>query len=111
MVFMLDERQGEPRPLEANHAPGRAGRYLSIEDLSAETGLSVSTLRRLVKRGVLVAHQPGGPRHRLVFAQDAIERASAATRPVGSTATPTTPPPTPTAHPQRGPQPRWCRGS
>jgi excisionase family DNA binding protein len=49
-------------------------RYLSYQELSGMAGLSVSTLRRLVKNGQLPFFQPGGPGTRIVFAADVLER-------------------------------------
>lgn len=47
---------------------------LSYEEVSARTGLSLSTLRRRVKEGKLPFIQPGGRRTRIVFPLDVIER-------------------------------------
>jgi hypothetical protein len=49
-------------------------RYISIQDLSEISGLSVSTLRRRVLDGSLVAAQPGGRRTRLLFPIDILDR-------------------------------------
>jgi hypothetical protein len=49
--------------------------YLTIDKLSAHSGLSVPTLRRYVRKGLLVAFQPGGPGCRLLFRPDALEQA------------------------------------
>jgi excisionase family DNA binding protein len=86
---------GNPRP---------AGCYLTIEELSAATTLSVSTLRRLMKKGSIVGHQPGGPRTRIVFRPDAIEQASGAATSSGEQ-----PAPNVGDAPPRGPRPRWLR--
>jgi excisionase family DNA binding protein len=86
-------------------AEGTVGRrFLSITELAAATGFSVSTLRRLQQKGVLPFYQPGGPRTRLVFPADAIERCVEA----GSACLPTPLPPSeqPAAR-QRGPKPKW----
>src|ERR1700676_619988 len=50
-------------------------KYLNYEELRDQTGLSLSTLRRLVKAGRLPFFQPGGPRTRIIFPADVIERA------------------------------------
>ena len=84
-------------------------RYLSIVELSCFTTLSVATLRRLVKRGLLVGYQPGGPRTRIVFPPDAIEQAARATSEEAAPAL-TTPLETPQT-PQRGPRPKWLENS
>jgi len=51
-------------------------RYIDVHELSARSGLSVSTLRRLKKQGKIPFFQPAGPGGRVLFAPDAIERAS-----------------------------------
>ena len=103
----------DPRPFSQNlqgvNAPGDimpdavARRYLSIEELSASTTLSISTLRRLYKQGLIVGYQPGGPRTRIVFPPDAIEQVSRATSEPPCTGTPSKSPKTA----QRGPRPQW----
>jgi excisionase family DNA binding protein len=80
---------------------------LTIEQLAAATTLSVSTIRRLVRKGAVVGHQPGGPRHRIMFPPDAIERAAKSARPPGAEDTAGAPPPEPVARPPRGPRPKW----
>jgi excisionase family DNA binding protein len=84
-------------------------RYLTIVELAALTTLSVSTIDRLVKDGRLVAHQPGGKRHRKLFSPDAIEQLSR-TSPVvtASDPTPINPPVKP-SQPLRGPRPDWTK--
>jgi excisionase family DNA binding protein len=81
--------------------------YLTYEELSARTGISVSTLRRRVKDGKLPYFQPGGRRTRLVFPVDVVERllqsapTSSQTLPESQLQ--------PVAHPLQGPQPKWMR--
>jgi hypothetical protein len=100
--------QGVQRP-----AGGRASpvprRLLTIVELSAATTLSVSTLRRLYTRGLIVGYQPGGPRTRVVFPPDSIEQAVKAML----TASATAPEPTPetATAPRRGPRPKWLGNS
>lgn len=48
--------------------------YISITELSAIGGLSVSALRRRVRDGSLPFIQPGGPRSRLLFRRDVLDR-------------------------------------
>lgn len=106
--LLPDAAMTEPRRPSRTAAPDRgAAGYLTIDELAAVTTLSVSTLRRLVKQGRLVGHQPGGPRHRVLFPPDAVERAAAAATP----AAPAAPPPKVTTHPRRGPRPKWRAGS
>jgi hypothetical protein len=50
--------------------------YLDIDELSALSGLSTSTLRRYVRQGKIAALQPGGPGSRLLFRPDALEAAA-----------------------------------
>ncbi len=54
-------------------------RVLTIEELSQRSRLSVSTLNRLKKAGLIPFFQPGGKGTRVTFSPDAIERACAAT--------------------------------
>jgi hypothetical protein len=83
--------------------------YLTVEELSALTTLSVSTLRRLYKRGLIVGFQPGGPRTRIVFPSDALEQLA---RTMAGTAIPTPCNPSEsTKTPQRGPRPKWLDAS
>ena len=94
-----------PRTEETPDSAGNlrpAGRYLTIEELSVATTLSVSTLRRLMKKGAIVGHQPGGPRTRIVFRPDTIEQASGGAAPGGGQPTPDE-----GDAPLRGPRPRW----
>ncbi len=109
----------EPQPPPSSKSSAResndstsaddARRYLTIDELSARTTLSVSTLRRLYRRGQLVGYQPGGPRTRIVFPPDAIEQA------VQATATALVPRPSPPLDPMhapgRGPRPQWMQHS
>jgi hypothetical protein len=97
-------KKAEPiTPPHAQETPAvPPARYLTIEQLAATTTLSVSTLRRLCKRGILVGLQPGGPRTRIVFAPDAIEQAVKAALPADNVP----------ARPRKtgalpGPRPRW----
>lgn len=109
---MTDPRQPHtPAPTPADAQRERLVRYLTIQELSAATTLSVSTLRRLKKKGVIVGHQPGGPRHRVVFPPDAIEQAADARKSCGAASTPKAPPSSGTTRTQRGPRPKWARGS
>lgn len=49
-------------------------KYLSLDELSAVSGLSASTLRRRVRDGTLPVIQPGGRRTRLLFRIDVLEK-------------------------------------
>ena len=50
--------------------------YTDIVGLVARTGLSISTINRLKKRGKIPFYQPGGKRSRVLFPSDAIETAA-----------------------------------
>lgn len=109
---MTDPRQPRtPAPTPADAQRQCPVRYLTIEELSAATTLSVSTLRRLKKKGVIIGHQPGGPRHRVVFTPNALEQAADAQKPGGAASDQKAPPSGGTTRPQRGPRPKWARGS
>jgi excisionase family DNA binding protein len=79
-------------------------RYLTVEELSRESRLSVSTLHRLKRAGKIPYYQPSGKGGRLLFPPDAIEHAVQA-----SSSEPNS---TSTDHvPQRlaGPRPAWMQ--
>jgi hypothetical protein len=90
---------------ESSDAGSGCRRFVSIEELSEATTLSISTLRRLFKRGLLVGYQPGGPRSRIIFPIDAIEKAPKAAT-VESKSVPGESSP-PSANSKRGPRPKW----
>lgn len=104
----LSPESGVPGAARAS-APARSslgyimsGRhYLSLEEFCAHTGLSEATVRRLCRKGQLPFHQPGGPRTKLLFDPDALERVGAGsqTQPQQSVVDPTPVIP--------GPAPRW----
>lgn len=107
MTETREPRRDGPRDNEAEvAASGAVLRYLTIQELAARTTLSVSTLRRLLKKGKLIGHQPGGPRTRIVFRPDAIEQATTAM--VQDTAGEPSPSHSQSASaPQHGPRPKW----
>jgi hypothetical protein len=96
--------RGDPSPGAA--APAAVQSYLGIGELAAATGLSVSTLRRLWRQRRIPGFQPGGPRTRVVFPPDAIERAARADPPPPADVAPG-----PAGAPPRGPRPKWLDGS
>jgi hypothetical protein len=51
-------------------------RFLTIQQLSRNCGLSIATLHRLKRQGKLPFYQPAGKGGRLLFPPDAIERIS-----------------------------------
>ena len=71
----------------------QTGRFLSIEELSLQSGLSISTIERRVKDGSIPVIQPGGRRTRKLFRADVLEQlasqapssASCSTGPASST--------------------------
>jgi excisionase family DNA binding protein len=100
---------------EENNGPARflsrsTPRYLTTVELSELTGISVSTIQRLCRKGQLPFYQPGGPRTRIVFPPDAFEQATQANQKATGL-----PPNDPAAaspeNPQRGPRPKWQDGS
>lgn len=52
-------------------------KYLSINEFSSMTGISETTIRRLVKAGSLTSSQPGGARSRILIRADALENSPA----------------------------------
>lgn len=76
---------------------------LTIDELSQRSRLSISTLNRLKKEGLIPYFQPGGKNTRVTFPPDAIERACAAT--AASPSVPAATPTTPTK--LSGPMPKW----
>ena len=86
-------------------------RYLTVKELAAATGLSVSTLRRLQRKGRLPFFQPGGPGTRIVYPPDAIEQA-ADLDPGPRPSLPRDPTSSPRGGgPRRGPRPKWLGGA
>jgi predicted DNA-binding transcriptional regulator AlpA len=80
--------------------------YLDIKELKARTGLSLATLHRLIRKGKLPHFQPAGPRGRLLFPPDAIERCAVAA------ASKPPPPSAPASEPRRhlsGRCPDWMQ--
>jgi excisionase family DNA binding protein len=51
---------------------------ISITELSYTNGLSISTIRRLVRRGQIPFVQPSGKGGKLLFPPDAVERSGLA---------------------------------
>jgi excisionase family DNA binding protein len=86
---------------------------LTYEEVSAQTGLSLSTLRRRVMEGKLPFIQPGGRRTRIVFPIDVVERllqdsgSPSEKSPVLTSSTAVS-----AANPvHRGPKPKWLQGT
>jgi hypothetical protein len=82
--------------------------YCSPAEFSRRSGLSVATVRRYLRRGLLPHVQPGGRRHRILIRCDAAEqfRHPPAAQPRAE-ADPPDAPSKPT--PLSGPVPRWLR--
>jgi len=90
--------------VEASGQLDRKRRYLNVEELSNQTGLSAATIYRLKNQGKIPYCQPAGKRGRLLFPADAIERAAQAA------GQPLLAPPTAKDHPHlSGPSPAWMR--
>jgi len=53
-----------------------ARKYVSIEELSAGSGMSITQLRRLARAGRIPFFQPGGKGGKLLFPPDAIEKST-----------------------------------
>jgi excisionase family DNA binding protein len=85
----------------------RVRRYLTISELSDATGISISTLRRLLRKGTLPFYQPGGPRTRIVFPIDAIEQATKTNKGAARQSDDAI---AASEAPARGPRPRWQEG-
>lgn len=81
-------------------------RYLSIEELSAQSGLSPATLHRLKRQGKIPFYQPAGKRGRVLFPPDAIEQADQAT---SSSATKDSPGDAGNPSHLSGPRPAWMK--
>jgi hypothetical protein len=90
-------------------------RYLSPQEFSALSGLSLATVHRYLRNGRLPYRQPAGHRGRILIPADALELVIAATPPdeppqapaAPSTSAMTRPPVTPARPP--GPRPKWTR--
>ena len=101
------------RTTQTGESPAR--RYLSPQEFSELSGLSLSTVRRYLRNGRLPYRQPAGRRGRILIPAAALELSSAATPPgetsqaraAPSTPATTLPPVTPARPP--GPRPRWTR--
>jgi excisionase family DNA binding protein len=65
-----------PRSHRSERTPKKT--LVTIADLSATSGLSVSTIRRLAREGRIPFVQPSGKGGKLLFPPDAIERSSLA---------------------------------
>lgn len=71
----------------------------TLTELSAESRLSVTQIRRLVKKGLIPFLQPGGPGGKLLFQPNALLAANQSAEAL----------PSPTLPPTAGQQPRWMR--
>lgn len=97
----FEEASGRSPDLKRSVA---ARRFLSVDEFSASSGLSTSTVRRLIAAQRIPTFQPGGPRCRILIPEDMLNGTTQAS---------------PTAHPEvhsssakppiPGPRPRWQR--
>jgi hypothetical protein len=92
-------------------------RFLSIAELALKSGLSVSTIDRLVKDGIIPVIQPGGRRKRKLFCADVLEQLASQTTPSASRPqTSSSPTSCESAHQDNapvqipGPRPKWQTG-
>jgi excisionase family DNA binding protein len=83
--------------------------FLTREELSARTGLSVSTIHRLKRAHLIPFYQPGGKGSRVLFPPNAIEVANRANPDDISTVSQEATVPSEPVLPKRlpGPRPRW----
>lgn len=77
---------------------GNETRLLTISELSTQSRLSVSQLRRLVKAGRIPFLQPGGPRGKLLFPSDALLKNAEPSKQASSTLP---------VRPKSGMKPKW----
>jgi excisionase family DNA binding protein len=107
-----DSRQGSPAPHfansaeEARTAPG----WLTVAKFALHTGLSLSTVRRLIKSGSLPFAQPGGRGNRLLIPANALSHARGdvgASQAGPASIVPTTVTQPAPAAKRAGPKPRW----
>jgi hypothetical protein len=84
-------------------------RYLSPQEFSRLSGLSLATVHRYLRSGKLPCRQPGGHRGRILISADALEADSGAGAPdLTSTGPVDAPRPAPATR-LSGPRPRWAR--
>ncbi|WP_391527855.1 helix-turn-helix domain-containing protein [Pirellulimonas nuda] len=107
--FRLDPASvSDPSATNDVSAPPAAARpYYSPAEITALTGLSPSTVQRLIANSKLPALQPGGPRHRILIPHDAIAECATATAPRAPK------PRLATRRPDQlsGPAPKWTRST
>jgi hypothetical protein len=85
-------------------------RYLSPQDFSRLSGLSLATVHRYLKTGKLAYRQPGGRRGRILILAEVLEATHGAdVEPDASTAVTVEPQSTAPATRLSGPRPRWAR--
>jgi hypothetical protein len=96
-------------------APAQPQRYLSPQEFSRVTGLSLATVHRYLRSGKVRHLQPAGPRGRILIPIDALENPTGAPpgpapKPAATSAASTansSPPAAPSQLP--GPRPVWTR--
>jgi hypothetical protein len=91
-------------------ADDQSRRYLSPQEFSHLSGLSLATVHRYLRSGKLPYRQPGGRRGRILILADALEAAPGADVGPDATTAVTVEPqsPAPVAR-LSGPHPRWVR--
>jgi hypothetical protein len=96
-------------------APAQPKRYLSPQEFSQLSGLSLTTVHRYLRSGKLRHLQLAGPRSRILIPIDALEASTVATpgpaaaeTTAAATSSANLPPPA-TLSRLSGPRPRWAR--
>src|SRR5262245_5075038 len=93
---------------------GQARRYLSPQEFSTLSGLSLSTVHRYLRRGRLPYQQPAGRRGRILIPATVLEQIADDPSSAGSAQAPVAPlagtanSPRTSARPS-GPRPKWIR--
>ena len=102
---------GETNQFSEGHVRG----YLSPQEFSRLSGLSLATVHRYLKKGRLPYRQPAGPRGRILIPADVLEAASPGapgkvpSDPAAASAAPGTNQPQETPERRSGPPPKWTR--
>lgn len=81
---------------------------ITADELCSRTGLSLSTINRLVRRGRIRPLQPSGKGGKRLFAPDAIEQSAATDLPIPPITT-YEPKASVMVSPRSGPIPKWQR--
>ena len=96
-------QEGESAAPTSRGETNAARTYLNIQEFARFSGLSVSTVRRLVEAGNIPFYQPGGKGTKVLLRRDALELTHAKSDLPGLSQDPEA------AKTPRGPKPRWMR--